>query len=147
MAGRGPAPKPNALDRKRGVKERVRATPPAEPVLPVPAGEWHPKAVRWWQRMATAAVASTWRQEDHDLLERGMALVHLLWGHIEAGESRDAVNVSNAVLRIETALWLNPSERARQGVKADEGKPSEVAQRRAASVSDIRSRISRDAVG
>ncbi len=74
--------------------------------------------------MTVAAVATTWRQEDHDLLERGMALVHLLWGHIEAGESRDAVNVSNAILRIETALWLNPSERARQGVKADTDKPA-----------------------
>lgn len=98
--------------------------------------------------MALAAVASTWRQEDHDLLERGMALVHLLWGHIEAGESREAVNLSNAILRIETALWLNPSERARQGVKADDtAKPSEAAQRRAASVSDIRSRITHNAVG
>lgn len=96
--------------------------------------------------MSASAVASTWRTEDHDLLERGMALVHLLWGHIEAGESRDAVNVSNAILRIETALWLNPSERARQGVKADEPAAAAAVQRQA-SVSDIRARIAPSAVG
>jgi len=104
----------------------------------LPPGEWHPKAVRWWKRMTASAVSTTWREEDYDLVERGMGLVHLLWHHIDAHESSAAVAVSNAVLRIETVLWLNPTERARVGVKVDTDPQPAGADPK---VADIRSRL------
>lgn len=143
MAGRGPAPKPNAIEPRRGAKER-HTLPPGEP-WPTPEGDWHPKAVRWWQRMTSSPTAHLWDSpSDIDQLERGLAHAHRFWTKFEDGE--DIQRVEEILIRVETVLWLNRAERARQGIKADiDGAP-----KAAVPVSSSRARlraVGDDAVG
>lgn len=142
MAGRGPAPKPNALGRGRGV-QIAHELPAGEP-WPVPEGDWHPKAVRWWQRMTSSPTAALWDSDaDIEQLERGMAHAHQFWTKFDRGDDVDKLEAT--LIRVETVLWLNRAERARQGIKADvDGVPAKTA---AVSSSRARLRSVDDAVG
>lgn len=118
MAGNGPPPKPNAVDRKRGVKI-VHDLTPGEP-WPVPDGVWHPKAVRWWERMTSSPTAKLWDSPaDVDQLERGLAHAHKFWTLFD--DDRPVIEAEAILMRVETVLWLNRAERARQGIRADLG--------------------------
>lgn len=122
MAGRGPAPKANAASRGRGVQESVVA-PGVSVVRPVPPGVWHKGAVRWWESMAGSAVAGLWRDEDFVVLERGLSMVNMYWEAVDNGQVRDSVQLAAVIQRLETALWLNPAERARHGIKSEVSGP------------------------
>lgn len=122
MAGRGPAPKANAASRGRGVQERV-VVDQVPVARPVPPGVWHPSAVRWWESMSGAAVAGLWRDEDFVVLERGLSMVNMYWEAVDNGQVRDSVQLAAVIQRLETALWLNPAERARHGIKSDVSGP------------------------
>ena len=122
MAGRGPAPKPNAVGRGRGVKERV-VVEGAPVARPLPPGVWHAQAQRWWVSMSSSSVALLWRDEDFVLLERGLSMVNMYWEAVDNGQVRDSVQLAAVIQRLETSLWLNPAERARHGIKSDVSGP------------------------
>lgn len=145
MAGRGPAPK---LGEKLGhvtADRRVNRPGDGKPKTswPMPAGEWSPQAVAWWEA-ATSSVAAevAWLPEDRPRLERVLWLVETWWRTTQTNPEA-AVRMADTLRRDEAALYLGPAERARAGLV----RPSGEAAGSRSSSSRARLRAVDDAVG
>ena len=119
MATRGRTPKIATIDPRNGARVRYEPSPPTDP-WPVPEGVWGPRARLWWERMASSPSASTWDSPaDRDQLERGLAFVDAFWTAQEAGQVTAMCRLEALLQHVECNLWLNRSERAKQGIQAD----------------------------
>lgn len=111
MAGRGPAPKPPELRRRRAPAERGEWQDiPADaridgdaPELPVRNDDraWRPETREWWERMWGKPIATMW-ERDNPALARLAFLHQKFWGG-------DATSADGTEMRqIEDRHGLNP---------------------------------------
>lgn len=89
MAGRGPAPKPNALRRHRDNNPvtTLTFTKGSQPLLPADR-DWHPITVDWWRTWGESALSDHMTQVDWNVLRSTAVFVDKIWttGSTEAAK-------------------------------------------------------------
>jgi hypothetical protein len=120
MAGRGPAPKlGDKLGHRAKSKRSTRPGDGAAKRWPMPAGDWSPEAVRWWEAVTgSAAAEQAWAAEDAPKLERALWMVEQWW-KLTTSNPAEAFRMSEVLRRAEAELYLSPAERARAGLVAE----------------------------
>lgn len=142
--GRGPAPKLGEKLGHRSADRRVtRPGDGRRKDWPVPAGEWLPQTVAWWEA-ATGSVAAevAWTDEDRPKLER-LAWMVDAWWRLTIEDPVRALQQHDVLRRAEVELYLGPAERARAGMVRKDDAP----ERPVASRARARLRAVDDAVG
>ena len=142
--GRGPTPKLGEKLGHRSADKRVTA--PGDGLRkswPMPAGEWLPQAVAWWEAaLGSVAAEVAWTDEDRPKVER---LLHMVdaWWRLMLEEPVKALAQHDVIRRAEVELYLGPAERARAGMVRPQATPD----RPVASRARARLRAVDDAVG
>lgn len=143
--GRGPAPKLGEKLGHRATSERTPTQPGdgRRKAWPMPAGEWLPQTVAWWEA-ATGSVAAevAWTDEDRPKLER-LAWMVDAWWRLTIEDPVRALQHHDVLRRAEVELYLGPAERARAGLV----RPEPAQERAVAPKSRARLRAVDDAVG
>lgn len=123
MAGSGAAPKVGV---KLGHGRQGKVTAPGDGSTkrwPIPAGDWLPQAVDWWNQVLASPSAATWVEADRPKLERVLWMVDEWWRLTESNRA-DAMRMADAVRRAEEELYLSPKARASAGIVVDQQRPA-----------------------
>ena len=122
--GRGPTPK---LGEKLGhTASDRRVTRPGDgrrKDWPIPAGEWLPQTVAWWEAsLGSVAAEVAWTDEDRPKVER---LLHMVdaWWRLMLEDPVKALQQHDVIRRAEVELYLGPAERARAGMVRKDDAP------------------------
>jgi hypothetical protein len=117
MAGRGPAPKLGENLGKHLTKaqqtRKGKATVAQPERRPVPAGDWHPRAVAWWEGAMGSVALQAWDSASWASAERLIALVHAYWTAFDEGSYVTAGALSDRIRLLEQPLYLLPVDRVR----------------------------------
>lgn len=121
MGARGPAAK--APDQRRN---RVKPAAPeveikadavdATPAPELPAGNWHPHVIRWWQAWTNTPAARLFTTTEWERLLRALPVCQNYWHAVDQGEAPAIFAAHKALLDAEKGLPATDYERRRAGI-------------------------------
>lgn len=120
MAPTGRTPKPPEQRRNRvkpvvdEVKLDVKVKPGERPELP--AGNWHPNVVRWWNAWFTTPAAVLFADTEWERLLRALPVAQHYWLAVDLGEAPAIYAGHKALLEAEKGLPATDYERRRAGI-------------------------------
>lgn len=125
----GPTPKPGSLRQRRNktsTAARLSLNPNVE-VPELPAGEWHPRTLDWWELAWASPMASEWLDADVP----GLELCAQLWDDFYTTDSPNLRVKLSAELRLQEARFgLAPMDRRRLQWEIDRGDEADTRTRR-----------------